>query len=263
MSVDVIIIALMLFFSFVTAFVFSNVGLGGGLLYMPILTLLGAMSFPAARPISLAFAIATTGLAAYNHAKKDLVDFRLGGMSVIGTLIGTVLGYVFIVNVPENVPGLMFSVFIMAIAAKMIYDLRRTGEAVPARPSNLVMYPVIAIVTITSGFLSISLGIGGGVLLVPLFIYIAALPTKKAAGTSSFTAMFTTMSGLMILLAFGGPLTMDIPIALFLILAVVLGAFIGSRWGIRELKSRSVLLLIVAMMMLSSVLMALKYLGYL
>jgi len=258
---EILIVTIIVLLIFITAFVFSNTGMGGGLLYVPILIFLGEMSYSEARPISLCFAFATTGLSAYNHARKGLVDYRVGGIAVSGTLTGTILGFFFISNVDDRIPGLMFSVFIFFVCIKMIYDLKKAGTPQPFRSLGSKRYVLTASVTLASGFLSISLGIGGGLLLVPLFIYINGLETRRASGTSSFTAMFTTLSGIVILLMGETSFSINIGEVVLLTVWVALGSFLGSRWGIKKLKTREVTLIIIGVMILSSLLMLWKYLG--
>jgi uncharacterized membrane protein YfcA len=258
--VDIAVALIILIICFVTAFVFSNTGMGGGLLYVPILVIIGSMTYSDARPISLAFAFATTGLSAYNHSRKGLVDFRIGGTAVLGTITGVVLGFLFVTNVDDRIPGIMFSVFIVAICIKMAYDLKKGDmDKKGERHTGMGTYALIALVTVASGFLAISLGIGGGILLVPLYIYIAGFETKRASGTSSFTAMFTTLASIILLFIGGTPIKLDPIISIFLVIGVALGAFIGSRWGIKTLKGKEVNAIIIGVMLLSAALMAWKY----
>lgn len=244
-----------------TAFVFSNLGMGGGLLYVPVLLLVAGMSFTSARPVSLAFAFATTSLSAFNHARHGLLDLRVGALAVLGTLTGMVIGYAFIMSVPDRVPAMMFSALLFLISGKMALDLSRGGGGGDRPPlPGRSRHALIAGATLLAGFLSITLAIGGGVILVPLFIYAAGLETKRAAGTSSFTAMFTTLAGVVTLLSLGQELSMEWGPVLVLVGCVALGSFIGSRWGITALRSRTVNMMIIAVLMLSAVSITWKYL---
>ncbi len=92
---DPLTFALMVFLIFGVSFIYSNLGLGGGLLYVPILLSLATTEKLIAVPISLTLT-AATGLASFiNHRRKRLVDLRLGSILVIGALAGTVFGVLF------------------------------------------------------------------------------------------------------------------------------------------------------------------------
>src|SRR5213594_1934348 len=80
---------------FAVAFIYANLGLGGGLLFVPILLSTGVTGSSTAVPISLTLTIATATSSVINHHRKGFVDFRLGGTLVAGALVGAVVGTVF------------------------------------------------------------------------------------------------------------------------------------------------------------------------
>src|SRR5437870_13294958 len=80
---------------FAVAFIYANLGLGGVLLFVPILLSTGVTRSDVAVPISLTFTIATAASSVINHHRKRLVDFRLGRTLVAGALVGAALGALF------------------------------------------------------------------------------------------------------------------------------------------------------------------------
>src|SRR5256712_5572071 len=80
---------------FAVAFIYATLGLGGGLLFVPILLSTGVTRSDVAVPVSLTFTIATAASSVINHHRKGLVDFRLGRTLVAGALVGAVLGTLF------------------------------------------------------------------------------------------------------------------------------------------------------------------------
>ncbi len=92
---DLALLLLQALLVFAVAFVYANLGLGGGLLFVPILLSTGVTESSVAVPISLTFTIATAASSVINHRRKGFVDFRLGGTLVAGALVGAVLGTVF------------------------------------------------------------------------------------------------------------------------------------------------------------------------
>src|SRR3972149_32097 len=90
--VDALLLLAQAVLMFAVAFVYANLGLGGGLLFVPILLSTGVDQSSVAVPISLALTIATATSSVLNHHRKGFVDFRLGGALVGGALIGAVVG---------------------------------------------------------------------------------------------------------------------------------------------------------------------------
>src|SRR2546427_13124095 len=80
---------------FAVAFIYANLGLGGGLLFVPILLSTGVTRTDIAVPISLTLTIATAIPSVINHHRKGLVDFCLGRTLVTGARLDGSLGPLF------------------------------------------------------------------------------------------------------------------------------------------------------------------------
>src|SRR5207244_11681882 len=89
---DAVLLLVQAVLVFGVAFIYANLGLGGGLLFVPILLSTGVTRSDVAVPISLTFTIATAASSVINHHRKRLVDFRLGRTLVAGALVGPVTG---------------------------------------------------------------------------------------------------------------------------------------------------------------------------
>ena len=79
------------------------------------------------------------------------------------------------------------------------------------------------------GILSAIMGVGGGFIMVPAMIYILGMPTKVVVGTSLFQIIFVT--GFTTLLHATTNYTVDIALAVLLLIGGVIGAQIGSQFG--------------------------------
>ena len=81
------------------------------------------------------------------------------------------------------------------------------------------------------GVLSAIMGVGGGFIMVPAMIYILGMPTKVVVGTSLFQIIFVT--GFTTVLHATTNYTVDIALAVLLLLGGVIGAQLGSQFGTR------------------------------
>ena len=81
------------------------------------------------------------------------------------------------------------------------------------------------------GVLSAIMGVGGGFIMVPAMIYILGMPTKVVVGTSLFQIIFVT--GFTTVLHATTNYTVDVALAVLLLLGGVIGAQLGSQFGTR------------------------------
>jgi hypothetical protein len=257
--VDIVILAAISTIVFLVAFLFSNLGLGGGLLYMPLLILIGLLPFPEARPVSLAAALATSAVSALNHRRAGKLEARKGALASAVTMAGVVVGVFAIRSAPDAMMEVLFGLFLIAVAAQMYRDFEKEQRGVAL---GAWMLPVAGVLAFGSGLVSIALAVGGGLLLVPLFVYVMRVEPRSAVGTSSMVAAINAIAGLALLYLLPSPgTTFDLGGMTVLAAVAAGGSYLGSRWGLENLKTRSVYLLIIVVMAGASAAMLLRGLG--
>ncbi len=248
---------------FAVAFLYSNLGLGGGLRFVPILLSTGVADHTIAVPISLSLTIMTATSSVLNHRRKGFVDFRLARTLVVGTLLGTVLGTTVSIYVLNALTfELFFVAVILVFGTILLRDWLRNARSVDsdddARLSRERIAGATAAVT-GSGLVSGALGVGGGLLNVPILVYLLGRKTRTAIGTSSLliapTAAFGFVLYVVELWTRSGGLVLPEEFLLIPILMPVVfaGAYIGSRWGLERLKTRSVALLFILVLFVAAV----------
>jgi uncharacterized membrane protein YfcA len=228
----------------IVAFFYSNLGLGGGQLYVPIMNLFFA-SFLMKQivPLSLVFAFVTMMSSAYTHNKKHLVHFKLGIQLAAAGLIGVVGGVLFTSTLPDQVVKAAFAVMLVVAATKMLHDIYTARKDYASCPAEFSLRCKLtgAGVSILTGFLIGSFGIGGGVVSVPLIIYVFKFEPRMAIGTSALLGAILTPAALFAYWINLGPdVQMHWPIALVLAPVVLVLAVVGSTWGLKQLKTKSV-----------------------
>ncbi len=261
-GVDVVLLILQAVLIFGVAFIYSNLGLGGGLLFVPILLSTGVPSKDLAVPISLTLTIATATSSVINHHRRGLVDFRLGRLLLSGALIGAIIGTFFTLKVlDESTFKAFFTGVLVLFGAYMVRDWLKNARDVDEDDDASMTPPRIVATgaaTTGSGFLSGSMGIGGGLLNVPLLVYVLGRKTRKAIGTSSLLIIPTAAVGFAAYVAdlalrspgFAWP--PDYALIPILMPIVFLGAYLGSRWGLAKLKTRSVALIFILVLFIAA-----------
>jgi uncharacterized membrane protein YfcA len=260
--VDLVLLLIQAVLIFAVAFIYANLGLGGGLLFVPILLSTGVASKDIAVPISLTLTIATAASSVINHHRLGLVDFRLGRYLVAGALLGAAVGTFFtLVVLDEKTFKAFFSGVLLLFGAYMVVDWVRNRRSIDEDNDALLTPPRLTLTagaTAGSGFLSGSMGIGGGLLNVPLLAYVLGRKTRKAIGTSSLLIIPTAAVGF---LAYLGGLAFrptgfawpDAYVLIPVLMPVVfVGAYLGSRWGLAKLKTRSVALIFIIVLFIAA-----------
>jgi uncharacterized membrane protein YfcA len=226
----------------VVGFFYSNLGLGGGQLYVPIMDLFFvSLMMKEIVPLSLCFAFVTMVTATYSHNRKGLVDFRLGSLLAVGGLVGVVIGVLFTSTVDELYVKVGFASLLLIAATKMMHDTYRAKGKEAAAPGTVDARRRLAGVgvSVLTGFLVGSFGIGGGVISVPLIIYVFRFETRKAIGTSAMVGAILTPAAF-VAYAFQEGITIHYDLALTLTPIIFVTALIGSTWGLKKLKTRAV-----------------------
>ena len=262
-TLDVGMILLQAGLMFAVAFIYANLGLGGGLLFVPILLSTDVTRTDIAVPISLTLTIATAIPSVINHHRKGLVDFRLGRTLVTGALLGAVLGTLFTLFFLLDARAFkaFFTIVLFVFGGFMIRDWVTNGRSVDvdddskATPSRIAG---VTAATVGSGFLSGSMGIGGGLLNVPLMVYGLGTRTRKAIGTSSLLIIPTAAVGFaayavhLALQAGGFAWPEEFVLIPILFPIVFVGSFLGSRWGLRVLRTRPVALIFILVLFIAA-----------
>lgn len=226
----------------VVAFFYSNLGLGGGQLYVPIMVIAFPTAFGMKEivPLSLCFAFATMAMSTYSHNRKKLVNVKIAVVLALFGLIGVSGGVLFTSVLPDEVVKASFAAMLVIVASKMIYDIYRKKKDYAACPSTFSIrcWLTGTGVSILTGFLIGSFGIGGGVVSVPLIIYVYKVPTRMAIGTSALMGAILTPAALAAYaLDVTGGITIHWPLAAVLTPVVFVMALIGSTWGLQKLKT--------------------------
>ena len=237
----------------VVGFLSGMFGLGGGFLMTPILIFMGI-------PTNIAVATSANQIVASSisgtigYWRQGLVDFKMGGVLLIGSFFGSILGVwifsklVTLGQIDTVISILYFSLLtsiglIMLIESSQVIRDRVRRKTVKRKihyhnwahklPFKMKFYKsklyISAIPPIIIGFvigiLSATMGIGGTFILIPAMIYFLGMPTSKVIGTSLFQIIFVT--ALVTLLHATTTFAVDAVLAFFLIIASVIGAQLG------------------------------------
>ena len=232
----------------------AALGIGGGSLMVPFLVLLVGLDVKSAIALSLFSIISTSLSATVVYSKKELVNFKYGSLLEIFSVIGAIIGSNIAIMVDERLLKIAFSVVLAYSAYRL---LRKNKNRLLLRGNVKRSLTLGSLGTFAAGSLSGMLGIGGGVLKVPILFLLLGLPVKVAIATSEFMISLTTSTAV---------LTYYIRehVNPYFAAAIIFGSFIGANIGSTvaiKTKPKTLKIMLAILLIIFSSMMILSCLG--
>ena len=259
--------SLLLAFSAMIASVFgSMLGLGGGVFIVPLFTLWLGVDTKIAIGASAVCVVTNSVVGSRRHLNNGFVNFRLSMILQSTTAAGAIIGALIALAVSGNFLKALLGLVLMYAAVSMA---RGSKQAVPNAELNApdpwavmseyqdgnqtVRYVPQRIdiglgVSGMAGVLSGMLGIGGGLVQVPVMNLVMKLPMRAAAGTSSFMVGMTSVATAAVFYASGN---IDPAVTAPAMVGVLLGSSLGSALTKRVKIHQLMAIFLVIMVTLS------------
>lgn len=201
MSLEVL--AALLVVGAAVGFVAGFIGIGGGVLMVPVLYFFfaspewsGLAAGPeiqtrVAHATSLFVILPTAALGVWNYHRVGLVAWRAAIPVGIAATLAAVVGVGLATMLPGEVLRFGFGVLLIASGLRLIGSSEASARRRDSPPSLLAS----AITGIATGLLSSLLGVGGGIVAIPLLIYLVGLELERVAATSLVVVSFAAVSG--------------------------------------------------------------------
>lgn len=255
----------------VTGLLGAMLGLGGGVFLVPLLTLALGLPIRAAIAASLVSVIATASASAMVSLKRGLVNMRLGLVLEVATSVGGLTGSLVASCLTQRQLFVSFAATLVAMGAltalrsgrrNVIADLTvdpgrlggRLLEGAAEYVYRVGRLPVALVASLVAGAMAGLLGLGGGIVKVPVLTNFCGVPIRVAAATSTFMIGVTASAAVIPYFARG---EVVLPVAA----AVALGALPGSLVGARlsdGVQARSLKVLMAVVLLAVGARMALE-----
>jgi uncharacterized membrane protein YfcA len=243
-------------------------GIGGGVLLVPFLNLGLNFPFTVAAAISLTTVIATSSSVSAGRSGQQLINMRLGMVLEVATAGGSLLGSVTAQMVAQSTLQKLFGLVTSIVAVMMLSRLNRRnvildpsvdpgmlgGRYHEDESGGMVTYrvkrlPAALAASFVAGNVSSFLGIGGGVIKVPVLNAWCGVPLRAAAATSAFMIGVTATAGAVIYYGHGQLVP---ALAAAAVLGVQLGSWGGMRFGARASAKWLKLLMAIVLFVVSA-----------
>jgi len=216
----------------VLGFIFSMLGLGGAMLYIPVFHWFGYDFKSMAIPTGLLLNGITALSAAVFYLRAKMVDIKGSIPLTISSFIGAPVGAYFTKLVPTRTLILLFAIAMVFAGGRMLMTSARPDkEKMMGLRLRMILMGVGGFFI---GFIAGLLGVGGGFLFVPMMIAMG-YATKQAAATSAFVVIFSSFSGFAGHIAEGH---FNWPLMIATSIAVIIASQIGAKVMKEKMKAR-------------------------
>lgn len=244
-------------------------GIGGGIIMVPVLTFLFNMPIHNAIAVSLVVITANSMSTSAVYLKSGAANLNLGIALSIVSVIGALVGSKTAVHLPQNIVMIILGV-IQLIMAYLTYlkmkqgskeyreqndDIKGFfyGEFLDKATNKLIKYNPVKtgynfLFSAFSGVFSGLSGAGGGALIIPGMNLISNVPIKAATATSSFVIGFTAAAGSIVYMQAG---FVDVKVACSIIFGIFAGTFISMRYFSKITDKKVSYLLIVLLLIVA------------
>ncbi len=221
---------------FVAGVLGSMIGLGGGIIVVPILTFAGfPPTLAASNSLFAAFSNAVASTISYSRQKRIeyYVGLKLGLLTIPGTILGAYVS-------SDVTPGIFKILFGLVLVASSVYIFLR--KKITTKEHAISTKAIILSIgaSFFAGIISSFFGIGGGIIFVPLMVVGMGMSMKNAAPTSQFILLFASFSGIIVHSMLGHP---DFLQSGLLAVGAFVGGLVGARLSL-EIKERSLQILV-------------------
>lgn len=216
------------------SFIFAMLGLGGGMIYVPVLKWAGFNVKEVAIPLGLLLNGLNTLLALIPYTRKKLVDWKGGMAMALAALVFAPIGAYTAQYVSVKLLLLLFAIAVLAAAVRMVFFAKNPEpeEMMSLKKRSLIGVGVGAF----AGFIGGMLGLGGGFIIAPILMWMG-YKTKQAAATTAFVVTFSSISGYLGHMAQGH---FNWTLTIIVVIAVIIGSQLGGSFMSAKAKPKYV-----------------------
>jgi len=230
----------LIIFAILVGTIASMLGIGGGIINTPLLVIVfmfGPREASATALVAAMFVAVSSSISYYRQSPRPVI-YKAGLFLAVTTIPGSLTGvWLKTVITDDQMLRYIFAILLFPIAFKML-NARRRGRSdmaseILAFDFNSLSHKRLALSLVGAfggGVMAGLLGLGGGVVVVPVLSVLMTLPMHAAVATSMFTMIFTTAAGTGLNLYLG---QVDILYGVLLGIGMIGGAQIGSKIACR------------------------------
>ena len=238
----------------VGGFLSGLLGIGGGVILIPLLIYVGHVPIKVATSVSMVAIIFASSFGTVAHHRRKSIHVPTGIWMGPASIVGAFAGSIFSGTFPDDFFYYLYMGLVLTAAIILLFPRREDREG--STDYDLQRFPTV-LVGFFQGFVTGILGIGGGFIVVVLMIYFLGMPIHQAVGTSLVVTLFSALAGFVGRLATGH---FDLHVIIWVVLGTIpatqVGVYVTQRSSSRLLRLFLLILLIgILVWMIRSVLL--------
>ncbi|WP_022670586.1 sulfite exporter TauE/SafE family protein [Hippea alviniae] len=222
--------------SFFASGIGALLGIGGGVIMVPLFVLFVKMPIQNAVAISLFTIVGTSTLVSSKFIKNKALNLELGLSLELATTVGAIGGSLIALRLTHRTLSLMFGLFLFFVSFSMFRKVKETDTKAgkysyfDEKEKKEIFYdvknmPAAYLLSSVAGLASGMFGIGGGVLKVPLLVKVCKIPIKVATATSGFMVGITASAAAYVYFSKGS-------LNPYFAFLGLVGSLLGSKCGV-------------------------------
>ena len=200
----------------------AMVGVGGGVILVPVLIAFFNVDTETARAASLVAICATSLGGSLIYLREGAADLVAASYLQLPTTIGAIAGALIGSALNERSVKLLFAILLLYVGFRLLFSKKDPNGGQGGNPKWAAAIAACA----GGGVLSAMLGLGGGLIFVPVLSLLLNRPPRVAAATSTFMIGLTAAAGALIYFSAG---QVEVDVTIPAALGVLVGAQAGAR----------------------------------
>lgn len=211
--------------------IFSGIfGIGGGFILTPVLILFGIPPLSAIGT-SLMYSIGTSVSGVAAHLKYKNIIWKTAAVLGLVGVVATQVAHPLVVwfekkGYDDTVIPVFYIVLLAYFALSLLYKQSKRTNAKKSSTEIRFSWMNAIFIGFTGGFISTTLGVGGGFVMVPMLISLMNFPSRKAVGTSLVSVFLIVTAGF---LSYASSVHLDYKLGILLILGALVGTQLGAK----------------------------------
>ncbi len=227
---------------FIAAVLYSSVGHGGASGYLAVMALFG-LAPTIMKPAGLVLNILVAGIATVRFYRAGCFSWAVFLPITLASIPFSFIGGALLL--PGSIYKPIAGMILLFAAYRLFQRKEKTEKPIKVMPLSLAVISGVGI-----GFLSGLIGVGGGIFLSPLLVFMSWADTRKTSGISAAFILINSISGLLGHLSSVKLLPSFI---LYFAIAAILGGLIGSKIGIQKANNVTVRRMLAVVLVIAGV----------
>ncbi len=196
-------------------------GIGGGMILVPVLLAIG-FDIKDAIGISIIQMVFSSIYGSYLNYRKGSLIVGEGIFVGLGGFVGGYIGGLVTKGIPDSVLQMLFLGLLLFALFRLYFSAHHEDDSQTKSLNKGVLFAIGLMI----GIFSITLGVGGSIILTPILVGLLHYPIKKAVSAGLFFVVFSSVAGMISRLSTG---TIDFNNGLIVAVASLVGVF-GGIW---------------------------------